>query len=306
MTMSVLAAIGLIVVLHVVPLDFIPFYGMNSVFDLMHVLGFAFVAFIAVRQVRVRGHWPQGSAAPYLIAIGATLAVALLAESLQLFTSRDAELMDLFRDACGVAGGSLLSLARPLEPFRRRVLGIGVAIACLALGAMAPLSRLAVQSAARLKFPEIAGFETALDLAAARPVRSVIREVAAPDNWPHAGRVALVSTDDAARYAGVTFTEFASDWSGYDRLELTLASASDETLAFTLRIDDDFGPTRFNERYNRQFDIGPEPVVLSIPLMEIANGPATRTMNMRRITDVMVFLRDEGGGSFYLDAVGLR
>lgn len=243
---------------------------------------------------------------PYLIAIAATLAVALLAESLQLFTSRDAEVMDLFRDACGVAGGSLLSLARPLVAARRRVLGFVAAIACLGLGAMAPLQRLAIQTASRLRFPEIAGFETALDLAAAQAVRSTIREVPAPDNWPRGGRVALVSTEQGARFPGVTFTEFASDWSGYERLELTLASATDARLAVALRIDDDFGPTRFDERYNGRFEIGPEPLVLSIPLTEIANGPAARTMNTRRITGLMIFLRDAGGASFYLDDVGLR
>jgi hypothetical protein len=302
-----LAGLGLVVavvlVLHVLPIG-----GGDRVWgellDVAHVLGFAVLAFAAARfclSSRTRLNVPQSVLAAGVFSI----LVAVLSELAQIPTGRDANLGDLFRDSAGIVAGVSAATA-VLVPARWRIGPAAVALAALATGLGEPSAPLLARVAAQARFPVLMDFDSALDTPLIQRMSAKVELVPAPPGWPKPGKVARIEPRGNWRYEGISFFGLPGDWSGYGEVEFLLAAEDDVRLNLTVRVHDRDHDNQYADRFNRTFDVGREPVRVSIPLAEIRDAPSTRKLDLRNIQDFTVFATAPYESAFYLDELHLK
>ncbi len=112
------------------------------------------------------------------------------------------------------------------------------------------------------------------------------------DHLAAAGSHSLAIDLDTRPFSGVTLHNLPQDWRGYQALILVLYNPQPEPLALTLRIHDtrhDRGPQVYSDRFNRRLVLAPGRNRKVIPLAEVEQAPAERTMDMARIRRLGLF-----------------
>jgi len=295
---AVLAAA--VILAHMLPIHYFGPLGDSEINDVLHVLGFATLAFVAAHFAMdsLRSHFP--SALVRYAIIGVMLAaLGVAAEAAQYFTSRDANPFDVLRDFSGIAAG--LSFHRGIAAGVRA--GLAAAIVLLGLGLYQPVTALAARWHVYRAFPVLATFESALDLRAALPMSVDVQTVAAPPQWGGAGHVALLIPDARYSYHGLALTEMPEDWHEYSRLVFRASAAAATVL--TVRINDEDYQGGFADRFNRDFEIGPRPQTITIALADVETGPRDRALNLREVERVAFYL-DNRSEAFMLDDIRLE
>lgn len=286
-------------------LHLVPLRVSGELLDVGHVLGFALLAFIFVRSLR-RSPVRLGrfTPPPWAATLALCGTIAFLAELLQVFSSRDADLGDLFRDGSGILGGLLLASAvHGNLAMRTGAVVLGCAI--LATSLFTPALRLAAMTISHARFPVLAQFGSRLDLMLAEPVNSRVNLVDAPPGWPGGGRVAVVEPAAFGDFVGIELDEVARDWSEFDTFAFDVAAVDGAPRPIHVRVDE-FRREDFDERYNAQFTIDSTPRTIRVPLRDIEQGPARGTMNLQRIARIVLFMGEGGRGGFYVDDVRLE
>jgi hypothetical protein len=300
---ALIVAAGL--VLHLIPLPGDPVIG--DMTDTGHVLGFATLAFVLLRGFALRHEQrpvPR-SWRPYLLAAALALAFGAAAEALQIPFHRDASWGDLARDSCGIAAGLLAAYAGSVLAARRAAV-ILAALLVLLGGLFGPGRKLAARLAVDLRWPVLVNFDSALDLTLLERHDASVAEVPAPAGWSEAGRVGLVRTDGASRYAGIGFFALPRDWSAYETLTFRAAAAQKTPLTLHVRINDAEHDNTYADRFNRRFTLDSTPRTIRIPLAEVRRAPASRRMDMKRIVDITFFVSGGSPSAFYLDRIELQ
>ena len=251
----------------------------------------------------------------YYLAFWLSTAVGLLAEALQIYGPRSADIGDFLRNVLGI--GSFLLFAStfdgPIVPsnenaraysiwYRRLV---ATAILCVAFIPVIVMSTAYVQRASA--FPSICRFRAGWEQHFVETSRCEISQRALPDRWQ---KVSLDSatyvTFHTGRYRVLSFEEPYPDWTGYARLVFTIYLASPEPIELRLRIEDERYGRQSSDRFDETLRIEPGVNRIAIPLAEVRRGPQTRVLDMSRIQRVSLrAVRPSVPFSFYLDGFRL-
>ncbi len=255
--------------------------------DFSHVPLFAAVtvALYALWRFPLRGSaWRAlGLAGIFATVLGA------LTEVLQTHFGRSGSWSDFGNDLLGI-GIALAAIAfvdvRLGVPKPTR---IGVAIGALAASTLAaqPVAEMArAYSYRKAVFPDLAGFADPLALywVLARGVKRTLTP---------AGLQVEFGSD---RYPGVSWFEPVADWRTYHALVLDVTNPNTTALEITLRVHDQQHDLEYADRFNRAITLQPgERRVVSIPLAEIANAPASRLLDLQNVSDVSIFRSGPAG-----------
>ncbi|MGP4843941.1 succinyl-CoA synthetase subunit beta [Marinobacter sp. 1Y8] len=98
-----------------------------------------------------------------------------------------------------------------------------------------------------------------------------------------------LSTD---HYSGTTLHNLPANWTGYDRLYISMYNPASSPITLNLRINDvahDRGDNAFDDRYNTKLTLKPGTNRFHLSLDDVRTAPATREMDMDDIRRLMIF-----------------
>ncbi|MFH1679601.1 MAG: hypothetical protein ABIH26_03040 [Candidatus Eisenbacteria bacterium] len=110
--------------------------------------------------------------------------------------------------------------------------------------------------------------------------------------WSTSGLYSLRCEPRDARYPGIHFGDFETDWGGFDTLSLDVRNEGAETFELVVRVDDRDSGEEFANRYNGSFRLAPGESSIRIPLEEVRRAPASRTLDLSHIDQFIIFFRD--------------
>ena len=93
-------------------------------------------------------------------------------------------------------------------------------------------------------------------------------------------------------FSGITMKSLTRDWRPFDALQLQLFNPEDNPLEMTIKITDlehNRGEHHYDNRFNRSFSLETGWNTLRIPIMEIAEGPKQRQLNLAEISLIEIF-----------------
>lgn len=252
----------------------------------------------------------------YVLALAAALALGVLTELLQIPAGRDASFEDALHDTIGAlaflgifaAMDSRLRSVPQSAPIRFAAAVVGL----ISLGiAAAPVTRAAIKYQQRdARFPVLADFTQRYDRYFILQQSAEFSPARMPDAW------ARTEAESAMRvrwldgpYPGMNFIELVPDWSAYTTLAADLTNATPMNMQLVLRVHDAEHDNQPEDRFGRRFVLpAGTREVLRIPLPEIAAGPTTRRLDLRRIAGMIIFRADDSppAQELYLSRVWLE
>lgn len=255
----------------------------------------------------LRRHTALGRWRRYIAAFALTIAIGGLIELIQSVISRGSESLDLMTDSLG-AFAALAAMAA-YELRRPWLLSLA---AITFVPVLWPIGEAALAYHRRAEgFPTLLGYDSQTEQYFIHSNGIEIDAVRLPSAWrreedPPSYRIRIRS----GSYPRITLIEPLPDWRDYSRLMLDVTNPESQPLTLTLRVHDKTHDNRAGDRFNRQFTLGlGARSVLSFPIDEIANSPASRRMNMSRIARVIVFGKNGAelaGREYYLTRLWLE
>lgn len=239
----------------------------------------------------------------YAIVCGGMVALGIITELGQVVTQREPDLNDMLRDGAGIAVGlglyafydlSVPRLTRSHWILKTCLLGasLGVLAVCFYPMMNAAWSGLQRDRA----FPVIADFGARwtrtfvwLNQASLEPAMTPAG-LTATENGARYGAVRLILNPEA--YAGISLFEPYPDWSGYQTLSLEVYSPHARPISVVLRIHDEQHDQTYADRFNRALTLRPGNNRIQILLRDVAQAPDQREMDMKRISNLMLFAED--------------
>jgi hypothetical protein len=287
----------------------------QALFDAGHAPLFGLVALAVLGLSRALVSRPlEHHDRHYLLAFLACAAAGVATEVVQIGGPRSAEIGDVVRDICG--GGAFLMLSASVDPVLRRVSPAAfrrrrpwlwsVSAGLLALVAL-PVVPLAVARLHRdAVFPLLCGFDSRWERGLVEAEGAELERVPLPPAWRHdAGDLAGRVTFRPVTYPKLRLLDPYPDWSGFERLAMTIYSELSGEVELSLTVADPHNQ-RFRDRFTRRLRIEPGVNAISIPLEEVRSAPAGRTMDMRHIRGVMLYaVRPKHAFTLYIDDIRL-
>ncbi len=278
--------------------------SLDRLWDLGHLPAFALFTYLLVTHWQPLARRPFG--AQMLAAIGIMAFLGWSVEVIQLYVGRTFSWLDLRKDLLGVCLGLVFCAPRRKELARSVHLGLMVLLVAWVMWEAAPAGRaLADESIARRQFPLLSGLETPFE----RERWSGDAPYFIARSVHHQGEASLRAELGTDRYSGVALEYFPRDWRGYAFLKIDLFNPEPEPIALTCRVNDrahDLRGYRYEDRFNRSFQIVSGWQTISIPLEEIRTAPAQREMQMDDIANLAIFaVRLPRPRTVYIDNVRL-
>ncbi len=284
------------VVIALVPLLFLggPDYfsprSFRGAWQFGHVILFA----CAGSLLALNAGWQQRGLAVLLCsALLAGLGAGVLIEWLQHFAvGRESSASDVRLDVLGaMLGAAWFALpSSPREVFARNSILLAVIGIITVLDGVPLLVAMTDEAYARRDFPVLADFESPFQLGR-WSAPTALAVVSAPDG----GRGHVMAAQlMPAQYAGFALKHFARDWSGYQTLTFEIFRRGNEPMTLNCRINDIAHETdnRFEDRFNRRFDLQPGWTRIEIPLADVRAAPLDREMNLAEIAALGCFRID--------------
>lgn len=267
--------------------------------DLLHFPLFLAVAILVLRS-RMDPVLSRGSVAR--VAGGLILAAAAV-EVIQPFLGRTGQWTDAVLGGCGVLAGVAMDGAIRAGWTAGGMVRVGVAFVCGLVAVAAPCGVMLDRSRARRDFPQLASFESALELGRWKVAGCRAHRVRSSATH---GKYALgirVSTLD--EYPGLFLTDLQGSWAGMARLCVHIHVPSTNTLVFWMRADDRANPS-YEDRYQQSFELSPGSNRICVALADFRT-PAGRTLDLTRLKTWGLFLDGALPGTrFDLDDVVLE
>jgi len=253
---------------------FEPSAGKSALYEelenLCHPLAFAALALVFARtSMTIR----RGAHSIDLVWICALLVVfGAITELLQATSGRDASMVDFIGDVLGCVIGSGLHWDRHSNcaSVSNRLLTRSVWVSATLLTAL-PLSATAAAYASRwAHFP-------------------VFWQLDAP--LTH-----RFSRHQEGNYPGLDIREPPADWREFRELLITVRNLGNTPARFALRVNDRNHTNRYEDRFNREFEIaGGATRSYAILVEDILKSPSARQMDVSQIETVLIFqLREHG------------
>ncbi len=152
-------------------------------------------------------------------------------------------------------------------------------------------------------FPLMAGFERRSELSRWQGNASLARDSSVFRSGAFSGKIVL--TDD--KYSGVSLRYFPGNWSGYDGLAFSIYNPGEPVL-LSCRVHDDLHKENpvYSNRYHGNITLRKGWNDITIPMVDIINGPENRLMDITKIRGFGLFVTDrKKGRHLYLDDVRL-
>jgi VanZ family protein len=255
---------------------------------------------------------------PYVAAFVITVAIGAATEIAQLFTHRDAQVVDVLRDAIGATAcltghAAFFGSRRAARPAGIRLVFAAVALVA-AIIAMAPLAWcLAAYAVRDAKFPVILENPSRLDMYFVSTEADNLSVTALPgDGTKEAAgkndakvvRVAL----DHGQYPGLSIDEPYPRWSGYRTLAVDIANPGQSDLPIVIRAHDRRHDHKYTDRFNRDYVIAAKSrTTILIPLHDIQHGAKGRLLDLDAIAGIIVFaLGPVPDGAFFVSKIWLQ
>jgi hypothetical protein len=270
--------------------------------NMAHAPVFGAFALIVLRLARISRSSGAARASDYWIALVVAIGVGGLVEIAQAFMDRDASLEDLGTDTLGAgcALGIAAAFDRQLWPARIRLAGrIAAAAVGLFCGLLVllPVGQAVITYVDRAAaFPVVARFSSPRDLYFIGSGMARLSLQPLPARWARPGDDLSLRIDFAAPvWPGISHEEPEPDWRGFSALVLDVTNPAETPLRLTVRVHDIVHDQRFEDRFNRAFEVPPSNhVALRIPIKDILAGPVLRSLDLEHITGIVVF---ENSGS---------
>jgi hypothetical protein len=219
----------------------------------------------------------------YLVAGAVGLGMGFLSEVIQRPLARDASWEDVGSDAlgtiCALATHAVFERLSGLRPWHRS-LALAVAVGCVVIYVTPIVAMARAYLHRNAQFPVIASFDSRLELYWTLSI-GVRREIV-----DQALEVEFVAEETP----GIGFHEPVPDWRAYRWLLLDVENPATESLRLGVRVHDDHHNRRFNDRFNRGYDVAAgERKTVRISLDDVRRGPRTRPMDMAHISNLTLF-----------------
>ncbi len=275
-------------VLLVVPFFFIGGPDVFSSTLVITVWNFGHIIFFTLLMLLVQSFKPLDRWQQWLWVTLIALLLGVLIEYLQHFVGRESSADDVLHNMLGV----WLGLFWGQRPTR-----LVWALRFLSLAVFSPSLWLLIATAVddvqmRHQFPQINSFDSHHEMQQiyANPAIVETRQVDSPSV---AGGHALQIIFGTKKYAGFRLIGPYGDWAGYSYLTMDFYNPEDELLEIALRISDrkhDNGVNKFEDRFNRRFQLTAGWNKVRIGINEIRNAPLKREMDMDEISGFVIFV----------------
>jgi VanZ family protein len=223
-------------------------------------------------------------------------------EYLQSFFGQDVDINDVWRDMLGASIGFFLS---PIALNKRtKIWALLILTVLLIFHAVPWFFELADEVNAKRQFPVLSDFES--DIEITRWSGDAKKSIS--DEFVFTGKHSLRVDLSTEKYSGVALSYFPRDWTGYQNLVFEIFSLDDE-LDITVRINDQLheqGEQLYTDRFNRKLALHKGWNTINIDLQDVVNAPATRLMDLSRVSNLGVFVTEQPAPkTIYLDSVKL-
>lgn len=285
--------------------------------NMAHAPVFGAFALIVLRLTRLWRAPAAARAGDYGIAFAVAIGAGGLVEIAQGFLDRDSSLEDASTDALGagcalgIAAALYHQLWRDKIRLAGRVAAAAVGLFC-GLWALLPVGQAVIAYAERAAaFPVIARFSSPRDLYFIGSGTARLSLQPLPARWARPGDDLSLRIDFAAPvWPGVSHDEPEPDWRGFSALVLDVTNPDQIPLQLTVRVHDAEHDQRYEDRFNRAFEVMPaNRVVLRIPMPDILTGPVGRSLDLAHVAGIVVF-ESSGAASvgrhFYLTRIWLE
>ena len=266
----------------------IPFLGraFGVLFDIMHGPAFALFATILVHVLLQRT-----SLGRLTIAVGVWVFLVgggVFAEILQSFIGRTASWHDIVANTLGVTAGILFVLTRNAASRRARRWALAVSIFLLIIPASHVPFVWIDCIMQKLDRPILASFEGPLEMMRWKNYDS--RMVRTPEHATH-GNSSLRVEFDKTEYPAITSHALLHDWSAHEALAFDVTVDDGPPVELLVRVQDAGHTCGIpNDKFEKTYSLSSGTHKIIIPLPDVANAPADRQMNLRRISDVQFYL----------------
>ena len=246
-----------------------------------HALLFGVVAIVMLKDRKAgRGAYFRTFFAATLLGVGTEL--------MQSFEGRDAEVLDVVRDALGAAAflGFTWTL-RHGERAPRRFLIRMAALGIIVVVFWQPISTGAAFVQRWHSFPMIADFHSQLQARFCSTGNARLEICPAP--W-EATEYAAKVTFEPAHYSGFSISGPWPDWSTLREFDFTVYSGLPDPVSLNLRIHDAHHNNQYRDRFNKELEINPGLNFVKIPLTLVEKSPSGRRMDLARIRGIGLFV----------------
>ena len=231
-----------------------------------------------------------------MVAFALAIVTGIGVEFVQGLIGRDSSWRDVGTDALGAACalGIIGWRGIPGLPSLRSRTGQGAALGIALLAAallLAPIIEATMAYARRAaEFPVIARFDSPLDLYFGHVQHAKSTRGPLPDQWARPGDGMSLRIESATeRWPGFVMDEPAPDWRGRHYLNLDVTNPEVESIQLTVRVHDVAHDQRHEDRFNRTVLLAPGRTTVTIPLADIASGPAHRALDLGQVAGIIVF-----------------
>ena len=284
-----------------------------------HVPLFGIVAIVLLcvsRMLFAAWSWPP--IRHYVVAMMGVLALALLTEMLQSFsTTRQPQVSDVVHDMVG--GMCVLGLFFTYDPLVsgrwaqwRQFPGQAIIRLCVVLFLGITLVPVVGWKYAYWdragRFPSLLQFGSDWEMKFVKTSNSELQVVMPPEGWKKSaedqvGRVVF----HPKTYPGIRIYEPYPDWRGYSHFKLEIFSELPNSQSIVIRIDDLHHNNEHSDRFNRAFTISPGLNHIQIPIDDIRLAPVGREIDLRAMKAVLLFaVNPHESFVLYVDALRLE
>ena len=259
----------------------------QAVWNLGHVIYFALLALVVLSWPSKK---PRGPVIQVFIVLGLTSGLGAVVELIQAGFQRTPDSGDLFRDLIGALCGIvfLWPIFGVLVTKTRRVFQM-ITIALVVAQIYPVAVALIDEHRARSLFPVLSDFESPFEIqrwhgGADFRIDHIVY---------HSGQSSLRVNLNTDQYSGISLQYFPHNWHGFSQFQFCAYNPSSQILSITCRINDiahSIGGQFYSDRFNRTYTLAQGWNTITIPIEDIQSAPATRSMDLKYIRDVGIFV----------------
>jgi hypothetical protein len=253
----------------------------------------------------------------YLVAFLVTVAVGALSEIAQIPGPRDADALDIARDAAGAFCFLSLwmmgdkSLAPMWQRWHRWVRPAAVVLIVVALvfSWTTALRWIVAFYERNSSFPVLATFDLPYEHLFRSTRNATVEAAAPPDGWTtgsHSGKVGKVVFHSSTR-SGFAINRVPHDWSAYQSLQCSVYMDSSESVELFVQLEDSHfdGATGDRFTYVAALESGANDVTVPLDTPRTVSG--ARLLDMQQVAKVYFLTQDTSRSiTLYIDNIHLR
>jgi hypothetical protein len=317
-TARLVGALGVVAVAHLVDVGGSSRLSLQAdLFDAGHVVLMGTFSLVMLGlSADVLGDRITNRLGHYVAAFCATVLVGCLSEAAQIPGPRNADVLDVARDAAGAFCFLSFYAIRDRRLSTMWTVRGRWSRPAVAVGGLAVLT-VSWSSAIRwgvafyhrdATFPTLATFDSSVERLFWTTRNATLRPSVPPMNWSRLaeGKVGQLICDPSTR-SGFAINKTYPNWSGYESLTLSVYLDSDIPAMFIVQIEDRHFRGGRGDRFTFASEIEPGANVMVVPLESTSHLPSGRTLDLENIARTYFLTRDTTRTiTLYVDDIMLK